>query len=140
MPVFCWGASCRTPIAVGNILTGKGARIGGWLLIVQEDVMRFQQLFGKTLRDAPADAEMVSHQLALRAGLVRPLTAGIYSWLPLGLRVVRRVSDVIREEMDAIGGQEMVMPVVHPAEIWQQSGRWDDFGEVMLKIRNRDGR
>ncbi len=102
--------------------------------------MRFQQLFGKTLRDAPADAEMVSHQLALRAGLVRPLTAGIYSWLPLGLRVVRRVSDVIREEMDAIGGQEMVMPVVHPAEIWQQSGRWDDFGEVMLKIRNRDGR
>ncbi|MBN1963968.1 MAG: proline--tRNA ligase [Anaerolineae bacterium] len=97
-------------------------------------------MFGRTLRDAPGDAEMVSHQLALRAGLVRPLTAGIYAWMPLGLRVLRKVAGVIREEMEAIGGQEMLMPVFHPAEIWQRSGRWEDFGPVMLRLQNRDGR
>jgi prolyl-tRNA synthetase len=103
--------------------------------------MRIQQLFGKTLRDAPADAELVSHQLAIRAGLVRPLTAGIYSWLPLGLRVLNRVAAIIREEMDAIDGQEVMLPVVQPAEIWQQTGRWQQgFDGELLKFQNRDGR
>jgi prolyl-tRNA synthetase len=103
--------------------------------------MRFQQLFGHTLRDAPTDAEMVSHKLAMRAGLVRPLTAGIYAWLPLGWRVMRKVADILREEMDAVGGQEMGMPVVHPAEAWQKTGRWQSgFEGELLKFQNRDGR
>lgn len=102
--------------------------------------MRLQEMFGRTLRDAPSDAELVSHQLALRAGLVRPLTAGIYAWLPLGTRVMRKVADLIRREMEGIGIQEMVMPVVHPAELWQQSGRWTMYGPVMLRLQNRDGR
>ncbi len=102
--------------------------------------MRFQDLFGHTLRDAPAEADLISHQLALRAGLVRPLTAGVYAWLPLGWRVLRRVAAIIRAEMDAIGAQEMIMPVVHPAEVWQQSGRWEGFGPTLLRFQNRDGR
>ena len=102
--------------------------------------MRFQQLFWRTIRDAPAAAEQVSPQHALRAGLVRPLTAGIYAWLPLGWRVMRKVAAIIREEMDGIGAQEMVMPVVHPAELWQQSGRWEAYGAAILRFRNRDGR
>ncbi len=103
--------------------------------------MRLQELFGRTLREAPGEAEMASHRLALRAGLVRPLTAGIYSWLPLGWRVMRRVAAILREEMEAIGGQEMLMPVVHPAEVWQRTGRWEGgFDGELLKLQNRDGR
>ena len=103
--------------------------------------MRFQELFGKTLRDAPGDAEMVSHRLAVRAGLVRPLTGGIYSWLPIGLRVMRKVEAILREEMDALGGQEVMLPIVHPAEVWQQTGRWQQgFDGELLKFQNRDGR
>ena len=103
--------------------------------------MRFQELFGKTLRDAPGDAEMISHQLAIRAGLVRPLTGGIYSWLPVGLRVLRKVEAILREEMDAVGGQEVLLPIVHPAEVWQQTGRWQQgFDGELLKFQNRDGR
>ena len=103
--------------------------------------MRFQELFGKTLRDAPGDAEMVSHRLAVRAGLVRPLTGGIYSWLPVGLRVMRKVEAILREEIDALGGQEVMLPVVHPAEVWQQTGRWQQgFDGELLKFQNRDGR
>ncbi len=102
--------------------------------------MRLHETFGRTLRDAPSDAELISHQLALRAGLVRPLTAGIYAWLPLGTRVKRKVADLIRREMDGIGLQEMIMPVVHPAELWQQTGRWETYGPVMLKLQNREGR
>lgn len=102
--------------------------------------MRIQQLFGRTLRRAPAEADLVSHQLALRAGLVRPLTAGVYNWLPLGWRVMKKVAGVLREEMAAVGAQEMHMPLVHPAEIWQRTGRWESFGPVMMKLQNRDGR
>ena len=103
--------------------------------------MRIQDVFGKTLRDAPSDAELISHQYALRAGLVRSLSGGIYAWLPLGLRVLRRVEAILREEMEAVGAQEVAFPMVHPAEIWQQTGRWQQgFDGELLKFQNRDGR
>jgi len=92
-----------------------------------------------TLREDPADAEALSHKLMLRAGLVRQLAAGIYIYLPLGQRVLDKVNTILREEMSAIGGQEITMPVVHPAEIWQQSGRWEGINE-MFKLRDRYGR
>jgi prolyl-tRNA synthetase len=94
-------------------------------------------LFGRTLREAPGDVELISHQLMLRAGMIRPLGSGIFSLLPLGWRVVRKVEAIIREEMDAIGGQEMLMPVVHPAEIWRESGRYDAIGAEMARFKDR---
>jgi prolyl-tRNA synthetase len=97
------------------------------------------KLFGRTLRETPADAEMVSHRLLLRAGMVRPLGTGIYTYMPLGWRVLHKIEQILREEMDAIGGQEMLMPVVHPAEIWQASGRWDTVDETMLRFQDRTG-
>ncbi len=102
--------------------------------------MRLSQLFFTTLRDDPSDAEMPSHRLLLRAGYVKQLGSGIYSLLPLGLRVNRRVEQIIREEMDRIGCQEMEMPVVHPAEIWRQSGRYDAIGSELTRFKDRSGR
>ena len=102
--------------------------------------MRLSHLFFTTLRDDPADAEMPSHRLLLRAGYVRQLGSGIYSLLPLGFRVNKRVEQVIREEMDRIGGQEMEMPVVHPADIWQASGRYDAIGPELTRFKDRNGR
>ncbi len=103
--------------------------------------MRIQEVFGKTLHDAPAEAELISHKLAVRAGLVRPLASGIYAWLPLGLRVLRRVERILREEMEAVGGQEVKMPVVLPAELWQPAGCWQGrFDGEPLKFDNHDGR
>ncbi|MFM8279182.1 MAG: aminoacyl--tRNA ligase-related protein, partial [Candidatus Limnocylindrus sp.] len=102
--------------------------------------MRISQLFFTTLREDPADAEMPSHQLLLRAGYIRPLGAGIYSLLPLGMRVNMRVTQVIREEMNAIGGQEMLMPVVHPADLWRETGRYDQIGPEMGRFKDRGGR
>ncbi len=99
--------------------------------------MRIEDLFTHTLRDAPADAELVSHQLAIRAGLVRPIAAGIYALMPLGWRVIRKIEAILREEMDAAGGLEIRMPVVHPAEIWQATGRWETFGPVLQKFSQR---
>ena len=101
--------------------------------------MRISRLFGRTLREAPADAELASHQLALRAGLIRQLAAGIYSYLPLGWRVVRKIEDIMRQEMDAIGAQEMLMPVVNPAEIWRATGRYDAPapGPALLRFQDR---
>jgi prolyl-tRNA synthetase len=93
-----------------------------------------------TLREDPAEAEAVSHKLMVRAGLVRQLAAGIYVYLPLGLRVLDKITRVIREEMNAIGGQEIVMPVLQPAEIWQQSGRWDAIGGEMFRLKDRNQR
>jgi len=93
-----------------------------------------------TLRDDPADAEAISHKLMVRAGLVRQLAAGIYVYLPLGLRVLEKVNAIIRDEMNGIGGQEITMPVLHPAEIWQQSGRWDVIGGEMFRLKDRNGR
>ncbi|MBN1814993.1 MAG: proline--tRNA ligase, partial [Anaerolineae bacterium] len=101
--------------------------------------MRMSRLFGRTLREAPSDAEMVSHQLLLRAGMIRPLGAGIYSLMPLGWRVQLKIQGIMRREMDALGAQELLMPVVHPAEIWQASGRWNQVDETLLRFRDRTG-
>jgi prolyl-tRNA synthetase len=101
--------------------------------------MRLSKLFGRTLREPPAEAELISHQLAVRAGLIRQLAAGIYSYLPLGWRVLRKIERIMREEMDAIGGQEMHMPVVNPAGIWRATGRYDAPapGPALLRFRDR---
>ncbi len=93
-----------------------------------------------TVREDPADAEIVSHKLMLRAGMIRRLAAGLYNWLPLGLRVLRRVEAVVREEMNRAGAQEVLMPVVQPAELWQESGRWEQFGPELLRLRDRHDR
>jgi prolyl-tRNA synthetase len=102
--------------------------------------MRLSRLFFTTFRDDPAEAEMVSHKLLVRAGYVRQLGSGIYSLLPLGFAVTQRVEQVIREEMNAIGGQEMEMPVVHPAELWKESGRYQKIGPELLRFQDRGGR
>src|SRR5262249_45282095 len=102
--------------------------------------MRLSHLFFTSLRDDPAEAEMPSHRLLLRAGYVRPLGSGIYSLLPLGFRVSKRVEQVIREEQDRIGGQEMEMPVVHPAEIWKESGRYFKIGPELVRFKDRADR
>jgi prolyl-tRNA synthetase len=102
--------------------------------------MRFSKMFIPTLREAPADAEAISHILMLRAGYVRQLAAGLYMLLPLGLRVMAKINAVLREEMNAIGAQEISLPVLHPAEIWQQTGRWDAIGDEMFRLKDRSGR
>ena len=102
--------------------------------------MRTSQLLLSTLKETPADAEVVSHQLMLRAGLIRKLAAGLYTWLPLGLRVLRKVERIVREEMDRAGAQEVSMPAVQPAELWQESGRWDQYGPELLRLRDRHER
>jgi prolyl-tRNA synthetase len=99
--------------------------------------MRWSKIFIPTLRDDPADAEAVSHKLMLRAGLVRQLAAGVYSKLPLGLRAARKVEAIIREEMVRIGGQEFHLPVIHPGELWKESGRWQQIGEEMFRLKDR---
>ncbi|MCP4492223.1 MAG: proline--tRNA ligase [Gammaproteobacteria bacterium] len=93
-----------------------------------------------TLKETPVDAEIVSHQLMVRAGLIRRLASGIYSWMPLGLRILRKVENIVREEMDRSGGLELLMPAVQPAELWQESGRWDQFGPELLRLQDRHQR
>lgn len=102
--------------------------------------MRTSQFLIATQKETPADAEVISHQLMLRAGLVRKLAAGLYTWLPLGLRVLRKVEAIVREEMEASGAQEVSMPVVQPAELWQESGRWEQYGPELLRIQDRHQR
>src|SRR5438876_722838 len=102
--------------------------------------MRLSKLFFTSLRDNPAEAEMVSHQLLVRAGYIRQLGAGVYPLLPLGFRVQQRIEQVIREEIDGIGGQEMEMPVVHPADLWKESGRYAKIGPELLRFKDRTGR
>jgi prolyl-tRNA synthetase len=99
--------------------------------------MRFSRLFGKTLRQAPAEAESISHHLLLRAGMIAQEAAGVYSYLPLGWRALRKVEQIIREEMDKAGGQELMMPVLQPFELWQQSGRYVSFGKSLLTVTDR---
>jgi prolyl-tRNA synthetase len=101
--------------------------------------MRWSQFFIPTLREDPADAEVVSHKLLLRAGLIRQLGAGIYSYLPLAWRVMRRIEKIIREEMDAVGGQEFLLPALNPKEIWEESGRWSVMGDNMFRLKDRRG-
>jgi len=99
--------------------------------------MRFSKLFGKTLRQAPAEAENISHQLLLRAGMIAQEAAGIYSYLPSGWRVLRKIENIIREEMDKAGGQELMLPILQPFELWQQSGRYVSFGQTMFTLTDR---
>src|SRR5690349_14949462 len=101
--------------------------------------MRWSRYFIPTLREDPADADVISHKLLLRAGLIRQLSAGIYSFLPLGQRVAIKVMQILREEMNAIGGQEFFLPALHPAELWQESGRWYAIGDDMFRLKDRKG-
>ena len=102
--------------------------------------MRLSRFFLPTLREDPSEAQIVSHQLMLRAGMIRQSSAGIYSWLPLGLRVLRKIEQIVREEQDAAGCQELLMPTIQPAELWRESGRYDDYGKEMLRITDRHER
>ena len=102
--------------------------------------MKASQTFLATLKEAPADAEVVSHRLMVRAGLIRKLSAGIYNYLPLGLKVIRKVENIIREEMNRAGAIELLMPIVQPAELWQETGRWEKMGPELLRIKDRHER
>jgi len=102
--------------------------------------MRLSKSFIPTLKETPADAQIVSHRLMLRAGLVRQTSAGIYAWLPAGYRVLRNIEQIVREEQDRAGAQEILMPTIQPAELWKESGRYDDYGKEMLRIRDRHDR
>jgi len=102
--------------------------------------MRLSHGFVPTLKETPAEAQIASHRLMLRAGLVRQTSAGIYAWLPLGLRALRNIERIVREEQDAAGAQELLMPTIQPAELWKESGRYEDYGKEMLRIRDRHER
>ena len=102
--------------------------------------MRLSRYFMPTLREAPADAQIVSHQLMLRAGMIRQEAAGIYAWLPLGLKVLKKIEDVVREEMNRAGAVVILMPTLQLADLWRVSGRYEDFGEEMLRIKDRHER
>jgi prolyl-tRNA synthetase len=102
--------------------------------------MRTSQFLLSTLKETPADAEIISHQLMLRSGMIRRVAAGVYNWLPLGLRVLRKLEVIIREEMDRAGCQELLMPAVQPAELWKESGRWDEYGPELLRLADRHQR
>ena len=102
--------------------------------------MRFSEFALTTLKEVPAEAEIVSHKLMLRAGLIRRLASGLFTWMPLGLRVLRKVEAVVREEMNRAGALELLMPAVQPAELWQESGRWDQYGPLLLRMRDRHER
>src|SRR5215468_3861135 len=102
--------------------------------------MRLSHYPINTMKEIPAEAELISHQLMLRAGLIRRLAAGLYSWLPMGLRTLQKVERSIREEMNRSGALELVMPVVQPAELWQESGRWNDYGPELLRFKDRHER
>ena len=102
--------------------------------------MRASRFFLSTLKEAPADAEIISHRLMLRAGLIKRLAGGIYTWMPLGLRVLRKVEAIVRDEMNRAGGIELLMPAVQPAELWQESGRWQKYGPELLRVKDRHQR
>ena len=102
--------------------------------------MRTSQFLLATQKETPADAEIISHQLMLRAGMIRKLAAGLYTWLPMGLRVLRKVEAIVREEMDHAGAQELLMPAVQPSELWQESGRWEQYGGELLRLHDRHNR
>ena len=101
--------------------------------------MRLSKAFSTTLREDPSDAEIPSHKLLLRAGFIRQLGAGIFTYLPLAHRAMTRIENIMREEINAIGGQELTMPVVHPADVWQETGRWSQIGEEMARFKDRTG-
>src|SRR5215218_6505806 len=102
--------------------------------------MRASRFFVSTLKEAPSDAEIVSHKLMMRAGMIKRLGSGIYTYMPMGLRVIRKVEAIVREEMNRAGAVECTMPVVQPAELWQESGRFDKMGPELLRIKDRHDR
>ena len=104
---------------------------------LQKPPMRLSQFHLRTSKETPADAEVISHKLMLKAGMVRKLAAGLYTWSPLGLRVLRKVEGIVREEMDAAGAIELLMPSIQPKELWEETGRWQKFGGQLLKIKDR---
>ncbi len=129
------------PAAFRPRRVGQTAIIAGLTIHLSEKYAMKASVFHlATQREVPADAEIVSHQLMLRTGMIRKLTSGIYTWTPLGLKVLRKVEQVVREEMDRADSLEMLMPSVQPAELWQETGRWDDFGPLLLKMSDRAGR
>ena len=102
--------------------------------------MRATRFFISTLKEAPSDAEIVSHKLMIRAGMIKRLGSGIYNYMPMGLRVIRKVEHIVREEMNRAGGVELLMPLVQPAELWEETGRWDKMGPELLRVKDRHGR
>src|SRR3989338_7688486 len=102
--------------------------------------MKISPFFLNTVREVPADATLASHRLMIRAGLIRSLANGIYTWMPLGLRVLKKVEQIIREEMNRIGGLEVFLPSIQPAELWMESGRWQLYGKELLRIKDRHDR
>src|SRR3989338_4239171 len=102
--------------------------------------MRLSALLAPTLREAPSEAETISHKLMLRAGLIRKLASGIYTYLPLGWRVLHNVEKIVREEMNAAGAQEVLLPALHPAELWKETGRWGIYGKELMRIKDRHDR
>ncbi|WNC70741.1 proline--tRNA ligase [Thalassotalea psychrophila] len=102
--------------------------------------MRTSQYLLSTLKETPANAEVISHQYMLRAGLIRPVASGLYTWLPTGLKVLKKVENIVREEMDRAGAIEMLMPMVQPADLWEESGRWDDYGPELVRLKDRHNR
>ncbi|MDY0227604.1 MAG: proline--tRNA ligase [Desulfomicrobium apsheronum] len=102
--------------------------------------MLFSKFYVPTLKETPAEAEVISHKLLLRAGMIRKLTSGIYTYMPLGLRAINKVANIVREEMNRAGAQEISMPMVQPADLWQESGRWDFYGKELLRLKDRNGR
>ena len=99
--------------------------------------MRASQTLVATQKETPAGAEIVSHQLMLRAGFIRNLASGLYSWLPFGIRTLRKVENIVREEMDRAGALEVFLPAIQPAELWEESGRWEQFGPELLRLQDR---
>ena len=102
--------------------------------------MFWSKIFIPTLKDSPQDAEVISHQLMLRAGMIRKVSSGIYTWLPLGLKVLRKIENIVREEMNQSGAQEVLMPMVHPKELWEETKRWDKMGPELLRLKDRHDR
>ena len=102
--------------------------------------MRASHFFISTLKEAPADAEIISHKLMVRAGMIRRLGLGIYAYMPMGLRVIQKIENIIREEMNKAGAIELLMPIVEPAELWQETGRWQKYGPELLRIKDRHDR
>lgn len=99
--------------------------------------MKSSQFFISTLKEAPQDAELISHQLMIRAGFIKKLSSGLYSWMPIGLRVLKKIESIIRDEMAKADAIELLMPAIQPADLWQESDRWEQFGPQMLKIKDR---
>ncbi|PNR94470.1 proline--tRNA ligase [Petrotoga sp. 9PWA.NaAc.5.4] len=102
--------------------------------------MRYSKLYAPTLKESPADSDIKSYELLIRGGFIRKISSGVYSYLPLGWKVIRKIENIVREEMERIGSQEIMLPIIHPAELWQMTGRWDDYGPELMKLKDRHNR